>query len=280
MAKPSRRASSRRRRRIVRDQRRVVLLARARARHVRAVELLAQVAPAQVLQGGNERRLVEREPPRAVLRRGVRLARRARGLRRQVERARGQPRDLGGIAQHERERLGRVEHVVRERGLVLGELGRDRLEARQRRALEADPRELRVADQERDDALLRGVEPRVVGALLERDERVEDRLALGDPQPEAHDVGLDRLVRGAQRRRVPHPQQVAHDTPRCSQPVADPFERLDDSRPGRRGALLERRELARKLREQRANGGLDVLGLDRGRSAAARARRPSAAGSP
>ena len=142
---------------------------------------------------------------------------------------------------------------------MLGELGRDRLEARQRRAFEPDPRELGVADQERDDPPLRGVEARELGALLERDERAEDRLALGDLQPEAHDVGLDGLVRGAQRRRVLHAQQVADDTPRCRELVADPFQRLDDPRPGRRDTLLQRRELALELGEQRANGGLDVL---------------------
>jgi hypothetical protein len=229
---------------------------------VRAVDRLAQIAPREVLQRGHQRRLVEREPPRTAFGRGVGLARGARGLRGELERARRQAGDLLRCAQGERPRLRRVEHVVREARLHLGELGQDRVEALFLFALEGDTGEHRVAHEHVHDAPLRGLERRELGGLLQRNERLVERPALRETDPEANHLGLHRLVRASQRRVVLHAEQVTDDAPARAQPVGDPLQRLDRAGPGRCDVALQCLELALEIGDERPHTRLDVLRAD------------------
>ena len=175
------------------------------------------------------------------------VARLPRGLRRQVEQALRQPRDLLGRAQRQGPGLRRVEHVVAEARRQLGQLGLDGVEARLRLALEADAAQLRVAHQRLDDAALGGVErgPGVAG--LDRLQRLVDRLALAEPDEEGDHLGLHRGVRRTQRVAVAHRHQVTDRSPRERQPVGDARDRLDDGVPRRRGRRLEAIEIGAQL---------------------------------
>src|SRR5262249_53897983 len=104
--------------------------ARARARDLGAVELLAQVATPAVLEEGQGAGQVEGDPPRTRLRARTLLARLARGLCGQLEQAPREPVNLLGGPQRQREGLGGVENVVAEARRELRQLGLDRVEAR------------------------------------------------------------------------------------------------------------------------------------------------------
>src|SRR5581483_3089921 len=153
-----------------------------------AVEALTQVAAARVLEERAVARGVERDAPRAGLGGRVGVARLARRLRRELQQARRQAGDLVGRRQRERERLGRVEDVVREPGRALGELGLDRVEALLGCALEAHAGKLGVADERVDDAPLRSVELAKNGAFPEALQRPEERSALTEAHRERDDL--------------------------------------------------------------------------------------------
>ena len=96
------------------DERRVVGRLTTRPGNARAVDLLAQIPPPAVLDKRTETREVERDPP------GTRLRRRAlfpgfNGcLRGKLQKTRRKPVDFLWRTQGQRERLGRVEDIVRE----------------------------------------------------------------------------------------------------------------------------------------------------------------------
>ncbi len=76
----------------------------------------------------------------------------------------GNARHLGGIREHHRERLGRIEDVIAEARTQLRELGLDLVEPRARRLVEAHPGMLRLTKQGFHDALLCRVQRRELRA--------------------------------------------------------------------------------------------------------------------
>jgi len=153
-------------------------------------------------------------------------------------------------------------HVVEYSSAELRELLLDGVEALAVGPLQRHAGVARVALEALDDALLRRVEGGVLGALAERHEGLVERTALSEAQPERDHLGLHGLVGGAQGIAVAHAHEVADDAPGGAEAVVHPLERLDDPREGRLDACLECLELRGELREQRAHGGLDVLGAD------------------
>src|SRR5262249_2307646 len=163
----------------------------------------------------------------------------------------------------------------------LGQLGLDRGEALLGGALQADAAQLRVAHQRRDDAALRAVERRPGVACLDLLQRAVDRLALAEPDREGGHLGLDGLVRLAERVAVAHAHQVTHRPPGERQAIGHARDRLDDRVPRGRRARLQPIELDAQVREQHTHRRNHVLGRDAieaGRSGGVQHRRPFGGG--
>lgn len=224
---------------------------------------------------GEEETHVERQQPGPLLgSRALVPRQRGRLLRRQRQRRRRQALDDLGVGDQLLERLGRVEHVVRELRRQLGQLLLHLVELRLLGALERDAAEREVAELGVDGpaARVRQLRERLPVGLQGR-ERVVERPRLRQPERERDALRLHLLDGGAQLGRVLDGLQVRDAAPGASQAVGQALERLDDLGPDARGRavfgssdlggdFLEIVERGADLRQQGADSGDDVFGLD------------------
>ena len=236
----------------------VVVLAAARAGDERAVEPLAQIAPAAVLHEGDVARAS------SVIRHGplggrARLARLPRRLRGELEQAAGRP------ATSSRPRSSSAHALVASRTLLLNRVDSSAssgwITLKRAGAAPSSPTPASSASRTSDSTMRRWAASSAAqvgppGAL----EGLVDRLALPEAEPERDHLGLHGVVRLSQGLAVADSHEVADRAPDQPEPIGDAVIGSDRV-PARLGARLGRRDRP-QLGEERPDGGHDVLGAD------------------
>ncbi|MNZ69287.1 hypothetical protein D3C78_875810 [compost metagenome] len=162
--------------------------------------------------------------------------------------------------------LGGVQQLVGEAAAELGQLHLDLAVALLLVGRQVDAGQAEVTQGVIEDGLLRHLETGGFGAAGQGLVGLEQRAVLAEFGPVLGQLGQAGLVGGAQLGVVAHGVQVAHRAPGTAQALAQLVQRQHQALPGRRAVLLlqQRGDGGAVVGEHRLDGGLDVLGADRG----------------